>query len=321
MIRVEQLIEWLMDSPTPSIRYLTLRRLLGRDEDDADVQAARAAMSTTGPIPQILASQTAAGHWEGDATYYGRKYTGTHWSMILLAELSADPNDPRLRRGVEWMLEATRGHHMLEDRFDASVPSPAQFGFTCFWGDILYYAVRAGFADDPRLEPIVAHVARNLDEGGCQCHINDYLPCAWGAVRSLWGLAALPHKSDAVSASIEKALGFLLDPGYPLAQGAYPTPGKVHSMWADLNFPLFYQVDVLFTLRILAHLNALGRTGVQPALDWLEAKRLPNGRWKGISPYRSRTWKIFGDSQDCSRWVSLHAAYILQQAEHQRAAA
>jgi hypothetical protein len=240
--------------------------------------------------------------------------------LLLLAELAADPNDPRLRQGVEWMLEATQHSEMLEDRFDAHVPSPAQFGFTCYWGDILYYAVHAGCADDPRLEPIIAYTARNLDQGGCQCHINDYLPCAWGAVRSLWGLAAIPHKSAAVSAAIEKTVDFLLDPQHELARGDYPTRGTIHSIWANLNFPLFYQVDVLFTLRVLADLNVLGRPGVQPALDWLEAKRLPNGRWKGTSPYRARTWKIFGDAQDCSRWVSLHAASILQQAEIQRAA-
>ena len=34
------LIPWLLAARTPSIRYLTLRRLLGRPEDDADVQTA-----------------------------------------------------------------------------------------------------------------------------------------------------------------------------------------------------------------------------------------------------------------------------------------
>ncbi len=90
---MDHLISWLMDSPTPSIRYLTLRWLLGRPETDGDVQAVRSAMSVSGPIPRILAKQTAAGHWEGDLSYYGPKSVGTHWSMILLTELAADPAD------------------------------------------------------------------------------------------------------------------------------------------------------------------------------------------------------------------------------------
>lgn len=315
---MENLLDWLLDSPTPSIRYLTLRHLLGHDEEAKDVKTARAAMRTTGPIPVILAKQTAEGHWEGDLKYYGPKYVGNHWSMMLLAELAADPDDPRIQRGVDFMLAAIENNYMLEDRFDPSVPSPDQFGFTCLWGNILRYTVHFQRADDPRVPHIVDYLVRNLDSGGCRCMINAYLPCAWGVARSLWGLAALSERSEAVNAAIDKTVHFLLSPEYPLAAGDYPTPGTVHSLWAKLNFPLFYQADVLFILRVLGELGALGHPGAQPALEWLSAKRQSNGRWRGSSPYGSRTWKLPGDSQDTNRWVSLHAAIILKQAEAQR---
>ena len=54
-------IPWLLAATTPSIRYLTLRRLLGGPEDDGDVQAARREMTASGPIPAILAGQTERG--------------------------------------------------------------------------------------------------------------------------------------------------------------------------------------------------------------------------------------------------------------------
>ncbi|HVU13418.1 MAG TPA: hypothetical protein VHD90_19200, partial [Phototrophicaceae bacterium] len=206
---MDTLIAWLMDSPTPSIRYLTLRRLLGRGADDADVQAERAAINTTGAIPRILKKQTSEGNWEGDPGWYGPKYKGTHWSLLLLVELAADPNDAQLRRGVEFMLNITTQNYMLEDRYHKSVPSPEIYGFTCFWGNLLRYVAYFGMGDDARVQPMVDYMARNLDQGGCQCHANDYLPCAWGAVRSLWGLAALPNKSAAVNAVIDKTVGFL----------------------------------------------------------------------------------------------------------------
>lgn len=318
---MDGLITWLMDSPIPSIRYLTLRRLLGRAEEDDDVKSEREAMRASGPIPRILKKQTDAGHWDGDPHWYGPKYKGTHWSMMLLPELAADPNDPRLRQGVEFMLSATASNYMLEDRYDKPIPSPDQYGFTCFWGNFLRYIAHFGAADDPRVQPIVAYLVRNLDEGGCHCMINAYLPCAWGAARSLWGLAALPNKSDAVNAVIEKTVGFLLDPQYRLAEGGYPTSNTVSKIWDKLNFPLFYQADVLFTLRVLGELNALARAGAQPALGWLEARRQPNGRWEGVSPFQSHAWTIVKDADDTSRWVSLHAAIVLQQAETQRLAA
>jgi hypothetical protein len=315
---MQELVNWLLGSPTPSIRYLTLRHLLDRDENDADLQAARQAMRSLGPIPTILAKQTPAGHWEGDLRYYGPKYVGTHWSMILLPELAADPADPRLHRGVDFMLAATDKNYMLEGRFDVSVPSPEQYGFTCLWGNLLRYVAYCDRADDPRVPPIVQYLIDNLEAGGCLCKHNHYLPCAWGAARSLWGLAALPERSEIVSAAIDKTLEFLLGSGYQLAEGNYPTPGRVSGVWAKLNFPLFYQVDVLFTLRVLGELNALGHPGAKPALDWLVAQRQPNGRWRGSNPYSSRTWKVTGDREDTHRWVSLHAAIVLKQAEAQR---
>lgn len=313
------LTQWLLASPTPSIRYLTLRHLLDHDEHSPYVQDARAEMRITGPIPTILERQTPTGNWQGDPGYYGPKYVGTHWSMILLAELAADPDDPRLHRAIDFMLTVTERNYMLEDRFDASVPSPDQYGLTCFWGNVLRYVAHCNRADDPRMPRVVDYLVRNLTTGGCHCQINAYLPCAWGAVRALWGLAALPRHSEAVTDAINRALGFLLSPEYQNPPGNYPTPGTVHKLWSGLNFPLFYQVDVLLMLRTLGELGALGHPGAQPALAWLERQRQMNGHWRGSNPYGSRTWRIPGDTQDISRWVSLHAAIVLRQAEAQRA--
>jgi hypothetical protein len=315
---MDKLIHWLVNSPTPSIRYLTLRRLLEYSETDYAVQAAREAMYKTGPIPTILKKQTPAGHWEGSVPYYARKYVGTHWSMILLSELAADSDDPHLQQGVEYMLSATDKNHMLEDKFDASVPSPDQYGFICLWGNIVRYAAYCHRADDPRVLTMVSYIVRNLEIGESCCIHNQYLPCAWGVMRALWGLAALPKRSETVQAAIDKALKFLLESDYQLTAGNYPTPGTVHKLWSKLNFPLFYQVDVLFTLRVLGELNALGHPHVQPALQWLAEQRQPNGRWRGNNPYSGRTWKTGVDSQDTNRWVSLQAAVVMQQAQRQK---
>ncbi|MBX3080215.1 MAG: hypothetical protein KF716_01190 [Anaerolineae bacterium] len=309
-----EVISWLLDSSVPSIRYLTLRRLLGYDEADKEVTAARSAMQMSGPIPAILDKQTLSGQWEGSTHYYSPKYVSTHWSMVLLLELAADPNDERVQRGVEHMLEATEQNHMLKDEYDRSVPSPAQFGFVCFWGNVLRYAAEFNYATDSRLTPIIEYTVRNLDAGGCQCIHNDYLPCAWGAVRSLWGLAAIPNRSETVEGVIKKTLDFLVGSGNQLVGGHYPSRGTPHKMWNDLNFPLFYQVDVLFTLRVLADLKALHLPGAQPALEWLVAKREPSGHWHGSSPFKARTWKRLGNAEEIDRWVTLQAMHVLQQA-------
>ena len=219
-------------------------------------------MAASGPIPAILARQTERGNWADERSYYSPKYTSTHWRMILLAEFAADPADERLRRGTAFMLTATEA--------DAARPG---HGWVCFWGNLLRYAVYCGFGDDPHVSRLTNRVVHDATEAGWRCRYNDELPCAWGAARALWGLAALPmvRGSPEVAAAIASGLAFLLD-GDHLVRADYPTPGKVHEIWRHANFPLFYQADILFVLRMAADLDALDHPGAKPALDWLAAR-------------------------------------------------
>ena len=303
------LADCLLGAETPSIRYLTATALLNRDESDAQVLSDRQAMKTDGPMPAIFAKQTASGQWAHDSNYYQPKYVSTHWSLMLLTELCVDPADTRFQRGVDHMLTATdeeRLHWMSDDH-----------GLSCFWGNLLRYALHAGRADDPRVQSIVDYVARDISNGHGLCRFNVGKSCAWGVVRGLWGLAALPpeYRGSSVQSAIEHALPFLQDT-FSLLEANYPAPdnGKTHSLWFKLNFPLFYQVDILFTLRILGELGVVDHPGTAAALDWLEAQRLRNGRWRGRNLYGSRTWRELGGSAETARWVSLQSATILQQA-------
>lgn len=296
-------INWLLSSETPSIRYFTLRQLLGRDEGDPEVAAARAAIMTAGPVPEILAGQTPEGNWRGERGYYTPKYVSTHWSMLLLAELGADGQDPRVRRGAAFMLAATEAELRRGGR-----------GMTCFWGNLLRYTLHAGCTDDERTALAVDYLVRDGLENGWRCRINDDLPCAWGAARALWGLAALPvlGRTPEVRDAQAQGLAFLLE-AHHLEQGDYPGPG-VSRLWQRLNFPLFYQADVLFVLRVVAELHAIEHPRARAPLEWLDARRRADGQWRGAGPFRQRTWPALGGPAETHRWVSLQAAAILEQA-------
>jgi hypothetical protein len=304
------LTDWLLETQIPSIRYLALTRLQGLAEAHPGVQAARQDMQTGGPIPVILAKQSESGAWRGDKSYYTPKYTSAHWSMLLLAELAADPEDARVKIGAAHMLEATQPG--LEQRLEKGV-----HGWTCLWANILRYTVQAGLARDARVEALIAALLMDGLRFDWRCPYNHERPCAWGAARTVWGLAALPTelRTPEVQAVLESAVHFLVEE-HSLVQADYPTPegGKVHEVWGRLNFPLFYQADILFVLRALADANALDRPGAQDALGWLAQRRRPDGRWSGASPFRQRTWRAIGDRGETDRWVSLQAATVLKQA-------
>ena len=300
---------WLLNAGTPTIRFQTMTDLLGYPADEPRLVQARQEIMSSGAVPAILSHQSKTGSWQGERSYYTPKYTSTHWSMLLLVEYSVDGRDARFHEGARHMLEVTAGD--LSGRVETNTP-----GWDCFWGNLLRYALHAGLAADARVENVIHYTAINLQDGPCRCEHNRG-PCAWGAVRALWGLAAIPkaRRTPELEGAIAQAVAFLLD-SFRLIEANYPTwENKApNPLWFKLNFPLFYQADILFTLRVLDELNLLDHPGAQAALDWLEQRRLRNGRWPGVSPYRPRTWRELGDREETARWVSLQASRILLHA-------
>jgi len=301
---------WLLDTKTPSIQYRTLVDLFNYPVDDARVVHARQAIMRSGPVPAILSHQSKAGKWKGERSYYTPKYFSTHWSMMLLSELCVDGSDSRFQQGVHHMLDVTADD--LGKRLDANT-----FGLSCFWGNLLRYALHAGMVDDARVEKVIRYAALDLQDGPCRCVHNGGCACAWGVVRTLWGLAAIPkaQRTRETDDAIKQGVTFLLN-SFSLIEANYPTPdnGGINPIWFKLNFPLFYQVDILFTLRVLDELDMLNHPGAQAALDWLEQRRGRSDHWLGSSPFRQRTWHELGDREETDRWVSLHASRILQHA-------
>ncbi len=303
------LTDWLLQAATPSIRYQTLRVLLDLPESDPAVRQAWQAMQVEGPIPAILSKQSQTGAWKGEKSFYTPKYTSTHWSMLLLVELGADPSDPGLQRSAGFMLE-------VKDKKRFSWVDSDAPGLSCLWGNMLRYVLYSGLGDDPRLERVISTLTRE-PQTSWRCTYNSGEPCAWGAARALWALAGLPDtmKTQVVQGAIRSACGLLLDE-HDIMKADYPkrSKGKTSPLWRHLSFPLFYQADRLFVLRLLAALNLLDLPSAQPALDWLESIRLSNGQWSGASPFAQRTWESLGDSQETRRWVSLQAAQVLKAA-------
>ena len=141
-VREDVFTKFLLQSTTPSIHYQTLTGLLGLSKNEPRVAEARRAILTEGPVPAILAQQADSGAWKGERSYYTPKYVSTQWSMTLLAELGTDGQEARFRNGAEHMLEATAGE--LSERMETHT-----LGFSCFWGNLLRYALQAGLGDDP----------------------------------------------------------------------------------------------------------------------------------------------------------------------------
>ena len=307
---IDDRIAWLLESTTPSIVHQTLADPALCAAPAAKIRSAKAKVMRVGAVPAILARQSGGGKWKIDRGYYGPKFYSTHWSMMLLTELGVEGADRGFRRGAEYMLDATEKE--ARDSMDRKIPD-----WSCFWGNLLKYASHAGLLDDPRAGQVAEYLAMAMNDGPCACRINGGKACAWGVIRTLWGFAAVPKKNrtGTIDHAIRKGIRFLLEEGR-LEAADYPVrPNtRINPMWFKLSFPLFYHADILFALRVLDDLEALDHRGARSALDWLEGRRGPNGRWKGSSPFRTRTWKEMGAPEETHRWVTLQAMRVLNHA-------
>lgn len=310
MMDETQVVNWLLESEIPTIRYKTMLDLLHYSPEHEKCQNTYQEIQTTGPVPVILNRQVEPGHWHHVKHYYGPKYTSTHWSMMLLEELLCSPTQPRFQEALEFMLSATQ--KMIKEYTENQ-----NTGFTCLFGNIIRYCVYGGQLEDPRLQAMIELTANSLYKEQCKCDWNWQMPCVWGAARSIWGLISIPEgsRSDLVQQAIDHGMNFILTNVDLIIQNSTPkVEKKTHSLWSKLNFPIFYQADILFVLRLLHEMDELNHPKAGNLIEWLRTKQKSSGRWQGSSPYRQRTHPEMGNPEETSRWVTLQATSILRKA-------
>ena len=326
-------LPWLLepDPDNPSVRYFALRELLARPEDDAKVQAARAAIMTTGPVPAILDAQYPGGYWVKPGGGYSPKYRSTVWQIIFLAELGADPSDERVRRGCEYLLSHSIAANGAFSAYQKPVPSGS---IPCLNGNLLHALQRLGFvvsaqpngyADDPRVQAALDwlvhaitgegefHYLKSGTSGPCfACSANEGQPCGWGANKAMKALIAVPpeRRTPAVQRAIEVGAEFLLSRDPAVAD--YPYTQRVSSTWFKLGFPLTYWSDVLETTAVLAELGYGDGPRLSSALQFILSKQDAQGRWKLENALSGKMWADIEEKSKPSKWVTLRALRVLK---------
>lgn len=98
-------IQWLLEEANPSIRYFALRDILGKDENDSQVVAAKQAILESRIVKKILEKQNPAGYWEEPANPYHPKYKSSYWQIMTLSQLGVDKKCEKLRKACEYIFQ------------------------------------------------------------------------------------------------------------------------------------------------------------------------------------------------------------------------
>lgn len=322
-------LPWLLEDDDPAVQHMALRSLLDRPPDDAQVVRARTAAMEADPIAAILAAQHPEGYWEKPGAGYATKYRGTPWSVIFLDQLGADGRDPRITAACDYVLSHTQSE---SGGFAASgklsgVP-PSSHVIHCLNGNLLRALLGFGWLEDPRLLRAIDWEARAITgegferyyaSGSCgpgfACAANEKLPCGWGAVKAMLGLARIPEerREPHVQRAIRQGVEFLL--GRNPAEADYPAGwgnSKPNGSWFKPGFPSGYVADVLQNLEALCELGLGGDPRLRPAVDWLLSKQDGQGRWRNEYAYNGKTWVDFERQGRPGKWVTLRACRVLK---------
>ena len=320
--------DWLQEDDNPSVRYFTLKDILGKAENDPEVKKAHQEIMKTGVVLRILEKQNDDGSWGVPENFYvNAKYTGTVWNIILLGELGADGKDKRIKKTAEFITarsqdkqsggfayqsSADGGHH------DKVVP--------CLTGNMVFSLIRFGYLNDPAVKHGIEWIAKyqRFDDGIEQRPKGwpyDRFQNCWGkhtchmcAVKSLKALAEIPpeQRTKAVKDTIKKGAEYLLI--HRLYKSSHDPAVLAKRFWVNFSFPTLWKTDALEMLGVMVKLGYHDER-MQDAIDLLISKQDRQGRWKMEKSYNNRLLVGLEKDGKPSKWVTLNALKVLKSVD------
>jgi len=327
---------WLLESPYPSVRYLTLRDLMDCAAHDPALVSAHKAAHQQGRIPEILSHLEDGGYWvEAGAGYLG-KYRSGVWSLITLAQLGASAKmDDRISRACAYYLDEA-----LTANGQFTMNGAPSGTIDCLQGNMCAALTDLG-CEDERLLKAYEWLARSVTGAGVapmqerdaplryyagnigpdfQCGANNRSACAWGAVKVLMAFSRL--RKENYTSLIEDAIRHTVDFIFSVdpATAAYPCgySEKPSRNWWKFGFPVFYITDLLQLAEGMVRLGYGNDPRLANTIRLIRDKQDEQGRWNLEYGYTGKTWTDFGEIKKPNPWVTIRALRVLKDAADQQ---
>jgi hypothetical protein len=284
---------FLLAEDEPGAVWRTLVELLGRPHDSPAVVRSRLAAREIGVASGLLAQQNPLGYW-GSPVAYGARWGGTSWHLMALAALGADPEDPRVDRAADVLVE------QLQPRSGGFSAAKGRPPASCFTAEVCVAMARFGYAHHPRVREAVAWLAeRDGGVGLWSCPELRHLvggACPVAAVALLRFAGELPpSERSQVGRLSKRAAQGLLERGLFLE-------GNAPRGWWTFSHPTLGRTDLLDALSALARLGWPAEPPVLAALLGVLGRQDSGGRW---APQQAAP---FGEPVgQPSRWLTLKA--------------
>lgn len=320
----DRVLQWLLESSSPSIRYWTLQDILGKESTVPEVEAAQNEIMTSSCVTKMTSAMDAGGYWGKEDDIYNPKYVATTHNLLILAELGARPSD-KIRKSIEhvFRFQLNSGHFTMHmPKTERGYNSTAKDA-CCYDGNILYYLIHFGYLNDARTQRLVQFQVdhHSGDVGGWKCRaypINEkgVFPknCYMGGTKVLKAFSRIPKsdRSSAIENIISKEAELILENQIYRYLRTPDGKRKDKAGWKRFGFPLFYQSDILEVLDILTALGVKdGR--MQEAIGFVESQRTEDGTWTLKNTFNGKMLCDIEEKNRPSKWITLRAMRVLRR--------
>jgi hypothetical protein len=336
----ESPIDWLLEESNPSVRYFAMRDILGRSEDDNEVEVTRKTISRSVIVRKILDKQKPRGYWEEPDSPYLPKYKSSYWTILVLSRLGMGRTDEKVAKACEFLFQfqhgaggftshsrnsALREYEYLRQR-GKKLPSQREFvsslvfqeQLSCFTGNMAAALIRLGYADDLRVKKALDWLVRVQNkDGGWLCpywkaHVRDKHGCFMGTICPMEALGEVPGKNltEEMRGAVSRGAEFLLM--HRLFQADHHDYETINQAWLQLSFPWF-GYDVLRGLEVLTKLGYVKDERLNDAVELLMRKRQRNGAWILENTPTGRMQANVEVKGQSSKWITLIALRVLKR--------
>jgi hypothetical protein len=286
---LSRVIDTLLHSDEPSIRWKVLVRVLGEDPRSTKITELHQEIRASARVKALLANGERQS--EQEPKVYA-KYRGAHWVLAALAEIGYPPGDESLlpvchRVLGHWLStsfykEFESNSAVPKHRSAEGVPIIRGRHRRCAsqQGYALYSLTALDLAQEGRQRLAERLLHWQWPDGGWNCDRNPKADTSsfMETLLPMRGLAAYGELSGdrtVREAALRASEVFLSRRLFKRR-----SDGKViHPNFRMLHYPLYWHYDLLGGLKAMAEMGLIKDSRCEDALDLLERKELPNGGW------------------------------------------
>jgi len=327
-------VDRLLQSDEPSIRWKTRALVLGEDPESASLRSVQEEVRRSARVRDLLLRHMGPGRISAAPAY--AKWQGAHWVLHALADLGYPTGDHELAPMRDQVVEAWLDP-LFYDEFEAGAKADAykRRGVPVMegryrrcasqQGNALLSVIRLGLVDDRASRLVERLLHWQWPDGGWNC---DKEPTADTSsfmetlppMRALAAWAMLTGDAAARAASRRATDVFLERRLFKRRRD-----GRViYPEFTKLHYPLYWHYDILGGLKAMVELDVVDDERCTDALDLLVSKRLSDGGWPAEARYyhHSAERKLSNDDVDwggvssrrANPWVTVDALAVLRAA-------